>query len=167
MNDLAHYVPCAHQNPYWKARITNAFWRKWDRWAFMNGWFDDYHFPGMETCFESVLEELNPLPLAGLLDPRLQIEVMSIEGDAYPTWACVVDRYEWIKPAVKIRSTTEILLLLFEPKIQRMRKEEVMQDLRHELGHVFLYLHDSEAIGDCDEADAEWQRTTRMEDFIG
>jgi hypothetical protein len=48
-----------------------------------------------------------------------------------------------------------------------MPREEVMEDLRHELGHVLLYLRDPEAIDDCSAADEEWERATRMENFTG
>ncbi len=167
LNELATYIPSARQNPYWKSRVVNRIWRKWERWAFMNGWSDDYHFPAIEQCFEAVIGELGILAQVALLDPRLQIEVTPVEGDGYPTWACLVDRYEWIKQAVEVRPATRILLLLFQPNIERMPKEEVMTDLRHELGHVFLYLRDPEAADDCAAADEEWERATRMEDFIG
>jgi hypothetical protein len=167
MTDLAHYIPSARQNPYWKARIVNAFSRKWEEWSFMNGWTDDYDFPRIEECFKSMVEELGILAQVILLDPRLQIEVVDVDAGDSPTWACQVQRYEWIKRFVEVRPATRILLTLSQPSIERLPQEEVMADLRHELGHVFLYLRDSEAKDDCCAADEEWERARRMEDFIG
>lgn len=165
-NDLARYIPSARQNPYWKARVVNRIWHKWERWAFMNGWLDDFSFPVVEDCLESVLKELGIVAQIALLDPRVQIEVTPVEGDGYPTWACPVHRYEWIKQAVEVKPATRILLLLFQPNIERLPKEEVMEDLRHEVGHVFLYLRDPDATDDCVGADAEWKRCTQLEDLI-
>ena len=41
-----------------------------------------------------------------------------------------------------------------------------MEDMRHELGHVLLYLRDSDATDDCAAADEEWKRSTQLEDLI-
>ncbi|HEY6253084.1 MAG TPA: hypothetical protein VI685_24255 [Candidatus Angelobacter sp.] len=139
-------------------------------WAFHNG-LDDYYFPAVEECFESVLKELGTLARIALLDPHLQTEVVIGNSDVpsqapgAPTWAFPVHRQEWIKEFVDVRPATRVLLLLFQPDIELLPREVVTEDLRHELGHAFLYLRDP-ANDDCAAADEEWKRATRMEDFI-
>ena len=161
MTELATYIPSARQNPYWKARVVNGVWRKWERWAFMNGWSDDYYFPEIEKCFDSAVAELGILAQVALLDPHLQIEVVPVEADGYPTWAFPVHRHKWIAKSIEVRPATRVLLLLFQRDIECLPKEEVMEDLRHELGHAFLYLRDPEAKDDCAAADEEWKRCTQ------
>jgi hypothetical protein len=146
--------------------VVNGIWRKWERWSFMNGWLDDFSFPVIEDCLESVLKELGIVAQIALLDSRLQIEVSPVEGDGYPTWAFPVHRHKWITKFIEVRLATRVLLVLFQPNIERMPKEEVMQDLRHELGHALLYLRDLEAKNDCASADEEWKRCTQLEDLI-
>lgn len=68
LNELATYIPAAMQNPFWKSRVVNSVWRKWERWSFMNGWTDDYSFPAIEECFESAVDELGILAQVALLD---------------------------------------------------------------------------------------------------
>ncbi len=133
--------------------------------AFSNGWIDHaFEFPAIEDCLESAVKEVGTVARIALLDPRLQIEVVRVDGGDCPTWACQVHRYEWIKRFVEVRPATRILLVLSEPAIERLPKEEVMEDLRHELGHVFLLLRDAK--DDCVAADEEWKRCTQLEDFI-
>jgi hypothetical protein len=166
LNDLAAYRPTTSQDPYWK---TFAFKRlEFQDLAFFNGWMDHaFEFPLIEDCFESLLKELPPIPKIALLDPRLQIEVIPLDGGDFPTWACRVRDHESIRRKLEVRSCTGILLLLSQPAIERLPRKEVMEDLRHELGHVLLYLSSPEAIDDCSAADEEWECATRMEDFIG
>jgi hypothetical protein len=166
MTELATYIPSARQNPYWKARVVNGVWRKWERWAFMNGWSDDYYFPEIEKCFDSVVEELGILAQVALLDPRLQMEVVTVEGDGYPTWAFPVHRHKWIAKFIEVRPATTVLLLLFQPEFVHQPEEKLMEDLRHELGHAFLYLRDLEVKDDCAAADEEWKRCTQLNDLI-
>lgn len=171
LNELANYVPSASQNPYWKSFVFSRL--EFQDLAFSNGWMDYANeFPLIEDCFESVLKELAPVPKIALLDPRLQIEVVVGKPDATPkapeapTWAFPIHRQEWIKEFIEVRPATKVLLLLFQPDIQLLPKEEVLEDLRHELGHAFLYLLDLEAREDCVAADEEWKRCTQLEDFI-
>lgn len=125
-----------------------------------------------EECFEAVLKELGTLAQIALLDPLLQIEVVLGNPDVplkvpgAPTWAFPVHREAWIRDFVEVRPETTVLLLLFQPDIDLLPKEEVMEDLRHELGHAFLYLRDPEATEDCAAADEEWKRCTQLEDLI-
>jgi hypothetical protein len=126
-----------------------------------------FEFPTVEECLESAVRELGTITRIALLDPRLQIEVIPLDGGNFPTWACRVGNHESIRRKLEVRSDTGILLLLSQPAIERMPREEVMEDLRHELGHVLLYLRDPEAIDDCSAADEEWERATRMENFTG
>ncbi len=172
-NDLASYIPSARQNPFWKARIMKHLCLEWEAWALENGWLDDFWFPVVEDLFECVLQELGFVAQIALLDPRLQIEAVPVdtdapvdpdvpvEGDGSPSWAFPVHRHQWIKQFVEVRPATTVLLLLFQPDILHLPKEEVMEDLRHELGHAFLYLRDPEAIEDCAAADEEWKRCTQ------
>ena len=171
MTELATYIPSARQNPYWKARVVNGVWRKWERWAFMNGWSNDYYFPEIEKCFDSAVEELGILAQVALLDPRLQIEAVPVgpdvpeEGDGCPSWAFPVHRYHWIEEFVEVRPETTVFLVLFQPDIVHLPREEVMEDLRHELGHAFLYLRDPEAKDDCAAADEEWKDALKIRSF--
>lgn len=135
----------------------------------MIGWLDNFasEFPLIEECFESVLNELGPARIA-LLDPRLQIEVVLGNPDVppkapgAPTWAFPVHRQEWIREFVDVRPATRVLLLLFQPDIELLPKEEVIADLRHELKHALLYLREPEASDDCVAADDEWKRWTQL-----
>lgn len=167
MTELATYIPFARQNPYWKTRIVNGVWRKWDRFSFMSGWSNDYYFPQIEKCFDSAVEELGIVAQIALLDPRLQIEAVPVdpdmpgEGDGCPSWAFPVHRHQWIKEFVEVRPATRVLLVLFQPDIVQLPEEEVMEDLRHDLGHAFLYLQDPGAKDDCAAADEEWKRCTQ------
>jgi len=164
LNEMAAYKPPARQDPYWKFFLFQRL--EFAPWAFHNG-LDDYYFPEAEECFAAVLKELRAPARIALLDPRLQIEVTPLDGDDYPTWACRVRDHEWIRRKLEVRPAAGIVLLLSQPAIERLPKEEVMEDLRHELGHVLLYLRNPEAIDDCSAADEEWERATRMKDFIG
>jgi|ERR1039458_3936284 hypothetical protein len=167
LNDLATYIPSARQNPYWKTRVVNRIWRKWERWAFMNGWSDDYYFPAIEKCFESVLEELGILAQVSLLDPRLQIEVVSFRSEGFPVLAFFpVQQHGWITEQIEVRPATEVLVLLSQPEIERLPVKVVTKQLKHELGHALLYLRDPKAQNDCSAAGEEWERSTKMEDFI-
>jgi hypothetical protein len=172
-NELATYYPMARQNPYWKTFIFKRL--DWENWAFHNGWWDDFSFPAVEECFESVVKELPTVSRIALLDPRLQIEVVPLEDDepaapvedpGAPTWAFPVHRQKWIKEFVEVRPATRVLLLLFQRDIKRLPKEEVIEDLRHELGHALLYLRKPKAKNDCAAADEEWKRCTQLEDLI-
>ena len=128
LNELATYIPSARQNPYWKTRVVNRIWRKWERWAFMNGWSDDYYFPAIEKCFESVIEELGILAQVALLDPRLQIEVVPTPGEGFPVLAVFpIQQHGWITEEIEIRTATEVLLVLCQPDIERLSTEEVTQ----------------------------------------
>jgi len=168
LNELATYIPSARQNPYWKTRVVNQFWRKWERWSFMNGWTEDYDFPFIEECFESVVEELGILAQVALLDPRLQVEVVPFSSNGFPVWAiCPIDQQKWIKECIEVRPATQILLILFQPDFEHLPKDEAARLLRHELGHALLYLRDSEAKNECCAADEAWEQGTQMEDFIG
>lgn len=121
--------------------------------------------PLIEDCFKSVLKELGTVARIALLDPRLQIEAVlgnpdvPSRGAGAPTWAFPVHRQMWIKEFVDVRPATKVLLLLFQPDIELLPREEVMEDLRHELGHTFLYLRDPEVKEDCVAADEEWKKT--------
>jgi hypothetical protein len=161
---MAAPTPSAGQDLYWKFFVFHRL--EFEHWAFHNG-LDDYYFPGVEECFQSALKELGTIARVALLDRRVQIEVVPLDGGDYPTWACRVRDHESIRTKLEVRSATEILLLLSQPAIERLPREEVMEDLRHEIGHVFLYLHNPEATDDCCAADEEWERATRMKDFIG
>ncbi|MGA2387648.1 MAG: hypothetical protein ABSF97_01725 [Candidatus Sulfotelmatobacter sp.] len=167
LGDLASYIPMARQNPFWKARVMKYLCLGWEEWAFTNGWLDDFSFPAIEDCFESVLQELGIVAQAALLDPRLQIEAVpvdpdvTVEGDGCPSWAFPVHRHQWIKEFVEVRPATTVLLVLFQPDIVHLPEEEVMEDLRHEFGHAFLYLRDPDAKDDCAAADEEWKRCTQ------
>jgi hypothetical protein len=165
--DQASYIPMARQNPFWKARVMKHLCLGWEEWAFTNGWLDDFSFPVIEDCFESVLQELGIVAQTVLLDPRLQIEAVPLdsdvpmEGNGCPSWVFPVHRHQWIKQFIEVRPATTVLLVFFQPDIVHLPKEEVMQDLRHELGHAFLYLRDPEAKDDCAAADEEWRWVCR------
>ncbi len=166
LNDLAAYPPTTSPNPYLKTFVFQRL--EFQDLAFSNGWMDHaFEFPLIEDCLESVLKELPPIPKIALLDPGLQIEVVPLDGGDFPTWACRVRDHESIRRKLEVRSATGILLLLSQPAIERLPRKEVMEDLRHELGHVLLYLRNPEAIDDCSAADEEWERATQMEYFIG
>ena len=171
VNDLATYTPSDSQSPYWKTFVLKRL--EFQNWAFENGWMDfAFEFPIVEECFESVLKELGTVARIALLDPRLQIEVVLGNPDkptttpGAPTWAFPVHRQQWITEFIDVRPATKVLLLLFQPDIELLPEEEVLEDLRHELGHAFLYLHDPEAEEDCVAADEEWERCTQLEDFL-
>jgi len=165
LSDLAAYSPTTSQNPYWKTFVFKRL--EFQDLAFSNGWMDHaFEFPLIEDCFESVLKELAPILKIALLDPRLQIEVLPLDGGDYPTWACRVRDHESIRTKLEVRSATEILLLLSQPAIERLPREEVMEDLRHELGHVLLFLRNPEATDDCSAADEEWKRCTQLENLV-
>jgi hypothetical protein len=167
LNDLASYIPSARQNPYWKARVVNRIWRKWERWAFMNGWSDDYYFPTIEKCLESVVEELGILAQVSLLDPHLQIEVVPVPSVGFPVLAFFpIQQHTWITEQIEVRPATEVLLVLSQPDIELLTVEEVTKHLKHELGHALLYLRDPKAQNDCAAAGQEWERSTKMEDLI-
>lgn len=166
IDDLKPYIP------YWKAFVLKRLgWEEWPGEADERE-PDDCSFPKIEDCFDSVLQELGTDARLALLDPHLQIEV--VVGNGYvpspvpdaPTWAFPVHRQEWINDFVYVRSDTNVLLLLFHPDIELLPKEEVMEDLRHELGHTFIYLRDLQAEEDCDAAEEEWKRCTQLQDFI-
>lgn len=163
LSEMATYKHSASQHSYWKFFVFRRL--EFEHWGFHNG-LDDYYFAQAEACFAEVLKELGTVSRIALLDPRVQIEVVPLDGDDFPTWACRVHRHEWIKRKLEVRPATEILLLLSQPAIQHLPREIVLNDLRHELGHVFLYLRDPESADECDAADEEWERATRMEDFI-
>jgi len=168
LNGMATYIPAQRQNPYWKARVVNGIWRKWERWSFMNGWTDDYEFPAVEKCFESVVEHLGILAQVALLDPRLQIEVVPVSSEGFPALAFFpIQQHGWITEQIEVRPATEVLLVLSQRDCVRLPMEEVARHLKHELGHALLYLRDPEARNECFSADEEWDRATRMEDFIG
>ena len=134
----------------------------------MNGWTDDYDFPLIEKCFESVVEELGILAQVALLDPRLQIEVVPFSSNGFPVWTIFpFDQHKWIKECIEVRPATEILLVLFQPDFDHLPKDEAARLLRHELGHVLVHLREPEARDECPAADEEWERGTQMEDFIG
>lgn len=159
MAELATYIPSGRQNPYWKARVVNGIWRKWERFSFMNGWSNDYDFPEIEKCFDSVVEELGILAQVALLDPRLQMEVVPVSSDGFPVHAFFpMHRHRWITKWIEVRPTTRILLLLSKPDIEGMPKEEVLKALRHHLGHSLLYLREPKAKNECPAADEEWKR---------
>ncbi|HXJ89471.1 MAG TPA: hypothetical protein VMS18_21835 [Candidatus Binatia bacterium] len=161
LNDMATYFPMTAQHPYWKNFIFKCLGcEKCATW-----WMDDYSFPVVEDCFESVLKELPTISRIALLDPRLQIEVVPLDGGDFPTWACRVHHHEGIKRKLEVRPDTGILLLLSQPAIEHLPREAVIEDLRHELGHVLLYLRDPEATDDCSAADEEWKRCTQPEDL--
>src|ERR1700677_1177098 len=154
LSHQTRYIPMARQNQFWKARVMKHLCIQWEKWAFANGWLDDFSCPVIEDCFESVLQEIGIAAQTALLDPRLQIEAIpadpdvTLEGDVCPSWAFPVHREQWIKEFVEVRPGTTVLLVLFHPDILHLPKEEVMEDLRHELGHAFLYLRDPEAKDD-------------------
>jgi hypothetical protein len=127
----------------------------------MSGWSDDYDFSEIEKCFDSAVEELGILAQVALLDPRLQIEAVPVEGDGCPSWAFPVHLHQWIKKIVEVRPATTVLLVLFQPDIVRLPEENLVQSIRHGLGHAFLYLQDLEARDDCAAADEEWKRCTQ------
>src|ERR1700685_3365996 len=137
LNDQAIYIPMARQNPYWKARVVKHICLGWEQWAFTNGWLDDFSFPVIEDCFDSVLQELGIVAQTALLDPRLQIEAVpvdsdvTLEGDVCPSWAFPVHLHQWIKEFVDVRPATTVLLVLFQPDIVHLPREEVMEDLKH------------------------------------
>jgi hypothetical protein len=168
LNELATYIPAAMQNPFWKARVVNGVWRKWERWSFMNGWTEDYSFPAIEECFESVVDELGILAQVALLDPRLQIEVVPGSNEKFSALALFpITQHRWITEYVHVHAETEVLLVLSQPDIERLPKRAVTEHLKHELGHVLLYLRDPEANDECSAGDEEWERGTKMEDFSG
>jgi hypothetical protein len=170
--ELARYIPATKQNPFWKSAVMSQICRKWEEWTFMNGWSWDFDFPLVQECFESVVQQLGIVGQVALLDPRLQIEAVPVNDDmpleefGAPSGAFPVQKQKWITKIVDVRPATEVLLLLFRPDIERLSKDEVMDDLRHELGHAFLYLREPEATDDCAAADEEWKRCTTLEDLI-
>ncbi len=168
LNELATYIPSQRQNPYWKARVVKALWHKWEEWSFMNGWSDDYYFPAIEQCFESAVEELGILAQVALLDPRLQIEVVPVSSEGFPVLAFFpIQQHRWITEQIEVRPPTEVLLVLFQPELERLPVKEMTKHLKHELGHALLYLRGAEANNECRAADEEWERATQFEDFIG
>src|ERR1700681_1816672 len=86
LSDQASYIPMARQNPFWKARIVKNICLEWEEWAFTNGWLDDFSFPVIEDCFESVLQELGIVAQIALLDPRLQVEVVPVSSGGFPVY---------------------------------------------------------------------------------
>ena len=122
--------------------------------------------PIIEECLESALREVGPITRIALLDPRLQIEAIPLDGGEFPTWACRVGDHETIRTKLEVRPATRIVLLLSQPAIERLPREEVMDDLRHELGHVLLYLRNPEGRDDCCAAQEEWEHARQTEDFI-
>lgn len=167
LNEIATFIPACRQNPFWKTRLVNGIWKKWQRWSFMNGWTDDYDFPAIEKCFESVVEELGILAQVALLDPRLQIEVVPVSGEGFPVLAFFpIQQHGWITEQIEVMPTTEVLLVLSQPDFDRLGIEDLTRHLKHELGHALAYLKDSDAQNDCRVADAEWDHATKMEDFI-
>lgn len=171
LNGLATDIPSASQNPYWKTFVVQHL--EFRDLAFENGWMDyASQFPMVEECLESVLKELDTFARIALLDPCLQIEVVSgnpdvpVKAPGAPTWAFPVRQQEWIKEFVEVRPATQVLLLLFKLDIQLLSKEEVLADLRHELGHAFLYLRDPGATEDCFAADEEWKRCTQVDNLM-
>lgn len=168
LNDMATYIPSAKQNPFWKTRVVNSVWKGWEYWAFMNGWSEDYDFPTIQECFDSVIEELGILARVILLDPRLQIEVVPDPSNGFPVYAFFpMHRRRWTTKWIEVRRTTRVLLLLSQPDIEAISKEEAKDQLRHHLGHALLYLREPKAKNECAAANDEWERGTKMEDFIG
>ncbi len=163
LNDVGPYIP------YWKTLVLKRL--GWEQWPGEDDCPGDYSF--IEDCFDGALQEFGIDALSALLDPHLQIEVVPRNPDSVskcpgaPSWAFPVHRQEWITEVVDVHPSTIVLLLLFQSDIELLPEEEVLEDLKHELGHALLYLRDPEATNDCPAADNEWERATRMEDFIG
>ena len=77
MGGYGGYRPPAGQGPYWKFFVYQHL--EFEPWAFHSG-LDDYYFPESEECLKSALRELQTLKRITLLDPRLQIEVVAMDG---------------------------------------------------------------------------------------
>ena len=134
------------------------------------GIFDDLtSWLGMKTssarvvrCFDKVLGELSQKPLLALSDLRLRIAVIPFSFNADPVSAVFgADGQKYYEELFEPDSETEILLVVFEPDVDRLLFEFTVRRLRHHMGHVLRYLEDPELENDCSDAEREWQKSRR------
>ena len=122
---------------------------------------DAHFFPVVEDCFETVLLELKLVGKAALLDRRLQIEVSHSNCPRYktPVWAYFpMYRRRRMAKEVSLEPGTKVLLVFYHPDIVARAEEYILKLLRHQLGHVLLYLQSPKAKNDCPAADEEWKK---------
>jgi hypothetical protein len=77
--------------------------------------------PAVEKCLDAVLRELDSDARFDLIDSRLQLAVLPFAFDTDPVWAYFpVHRRRRIAKFVELRPETRVLLVIFEPNVERL-----------------------------------------------
>jgi|SRR5271169_291683 len=102
------------------------------------------------------------MPCSISLDNRFQLAVVPFSLGTDPAWAYYpVHRRRRIAKHVELKPETRVLLVIFEPDVERLPYEETLMKLRHHIGHVLRYLRDSKSKNDCSDAEREWKKSRR------
>lgn len=97
-----------------------------------------------------------------LIDNRFQLAVVPFSLGTDPVWAYFpVHRRRRIANRIEIRPETRVLLVIFEPDVERLPYEQTMNKLRHHIGHVLRYLRGPKLKNDCSDAETEWKKSRR------
>ena len=116
----------------------------------------------VEKCLDAVWGELNLDAVFDLMDRRFQSAVVPFSLGTDPVWAYFpVHRRRKIAKVVELKPETRVLLVIFEPDVERLPQEETLNKLRHHLGHTLRYLRAPKAKNDCSDATREWKKSRR------
>lgn len=117
----------------------------------------------LTTCFRTVLQELPGGGLLLLRDSRLQIAVLPYFLDDKVAHAYFpVHRRRRISKLVDVRSTTRVLLAISASAAESLPSRDTEEALRHQIGHVLLYLRQPRASNECPDANREWKEWSRL-----
>ena len=133
-----------------------------EEFAMKNDESDTYSSPAVEKCLDAILRKLDSAARFDLMDRRFQLAVVPFSLGTDLAWAYFpVHHRREIARHIEIRPEARVLLVIFEPEVERFPYEETMKKLRHHFGHVLRYLRAPKSKNDCSDAVMEWKKSRR------
>lgn len=111
--------------------------------------------PQVAACFRAVLAVMIFETLYALLDSRLQVAV--VPESTHGVWAYfpVSYRREIVRRhGITLTPSGRVLLLVSEEHVLSRPPETTLNELAHQIGHIFAYLRNPGHVHDCEEASA-------------
>src|SRR4051812_18511159 len=107
-----------------------------------------------QSCIRRVWSQLSaPAQLVLRNNPKLQIAIL--REDAYSVWAYfpVYERRTVVRDlGIQLKATERVLLVISETQLDEQSVRKSNADLRHHLGHTFLYLRSPRKPNGCEDA---------------
>ena len=101
-----------------------------------------------------------PGPISWITDFSLQLSLFHL-GAPLARAYFPVHRRRKIAKRVELKPEARVLLVVFEPDVERLPYEEPLKKREHHIGHVLRYLRGPKSKNDCSDAEREWKKSRR------